>query len=191
MVLLKEPEQPGDGTRARWQQRENKRAKLQNPNKRQERQENNEEKTKQKQKMEAVAICLNGEEIHGMYGQAYEDRWGIHPETLELHAFVRGQRQGRLDYYIADAAQQDKPVYFYTREKATQNLIFRGIGKVKVERERMGPVGETLENNECALFYLHIAHADVRSVEIPNKKVGVLQHFGVPNSSIMQCFYRR
>lgn len=139
----------------------------------------------------AVAICLNGEEILGRYGQAYEDRWGINSETGDLHAFVRGQRQGTTDHYIEDAAVNGTPVYFYTRPNSGSNLVFRGIGRVTIERPRAIPKKENATNDQCALFYLKIDSEELRATPLLNKKRGVLEHFGLPNGNIVPCFYKR
>lgn len=141
-----------------------------------------------------VAIFLNGEYLEGgIYGAHYEDRWGINPETGDIHAFVRGQNQGRMDYLITEATVNNSDVYFYTRKNKRSPLIFRGIGKVAVERLRVTPVGQNAENIlDMALFYLKIQKENIVSEIINGKKREALNHFGAnENANIQQCFYKK
>jgi hypothetical protein len=140
-----------------------------------------------------VAIFLNGEPLEGgRYGAHYEDRWGKNLETNDIHAFVRGQNQGRRDYIIINASINDTPVHFYTRKNNKSPIIFRGIGKVSLERERVSPIGVNADSiNEMALFYLKIDSSSVRNETIIGKKREALNHFGTgPNENIQNCFYK-
>jgi hypothetical protein len=142
-------------------------------------------------------IQTNGED----YGGIFKDRVARDIHTQDLYVDVRGQWQGRRDYVVDNAIQNDQNIHIFTRNKSKDNFTYWGLAKFVYKDNRTAQVGvRGTTVRDLAYFHFVINNTDIVNQEIPRNplyvgggclKKACLDHIGHNNpagAAISQCF---